>query len=81
MGKNQREERGTFSGLFEIIEERPSAGVCVCVCLCVCRWKEKRREGARRGFGPWAGLVPIRPEARGRFVCTGRASQRRPEAA
>lgn len=40
-------------------------------------------EGGRskRGFGPWAGLVPIRPEARGRFVCTGRTSQRRTEAA
>lgn len=30
--KHQREELGTFSGLFGIIEERPSAGVCVCVC-------------------------------------------------
>lgn len=43
---------------------------------------EEEEEGRRkRGFGPWAGLVPIRPEARGRFVCTGRTSQRRTEAA
>lgn len=33
------------------------------------------------GFDPWAGLVPIRPEAWGQFVCTGRMSQRRTEAA
>lgn len=33
------------------------------------------------GFGPWAGLVPIRTEALARFVCTGRKSQRRTEAA
>ena len=42
----------------------------------------EEEEGRRkRGFGPWAGLVPIRPEARGRFVCTARTSQRRTEAA
>lgn len=42
MGKKQREERGIFSGPFEIIEERPSAGVCVCVCV---RVGERRRGG------------------------------------
>lgn len=49
---------------------------------------ERVREGERRGERKKeegilvleAGLVPIRPEARGRFVCTGRASQRRTEA-
>lgn len=42
VGKKQREERGIFSGPFEIIEERPSAGVCVCVCV---RVGERRRGG------------------------------------
>lgn len=40
------------------------------------------KEGwGKRGFGPWAGLVPIRLEAQGRFICTGRVSQRRTEGA
>lgn len=84
--------RGIFSGLFRIIEVRPSAGVRVNGALVVERGgnrggggggresEEKERKKHRR-FGPRAGLVPIRPEARGRFVCTGRTSQRRTEAA
>lgn len=83
--------RGIFSGLFRIIEVRPSAGVRVNGALVVERRgnrggggggresEEKERKKHRR-FGPRAGLVPIRPEARGRFVCTGRTSQRRTEA-
>lgn len=84
--------RGIFSGLFRIIEVRPSAGVRVNGALVVERGgnrggggggresEEKERKKHRR-FGPRAGLVPIRPEAWGRFVCTGRTSQRRTEAA
>lgn len=48
MGKKQREERGIFSGLFEIIEERPSAGVCVCVCV------GGRRRGGKDQEGFWS---------------------------
>lgn len=80
--ENWGEEQGIFSGLFGIIEVRPSAGVCVGGALVIQRGGRRRGGGrSKRGFGPWAGLVPIRPEARGRFVCTGRTSQRRTEAA
>ncbi|CAB1454193.1 unnamed protein product [Pleuronectes platessa] len=65
-----KKERGIFSGLFGIIEVRPSAGVCVSGALVLQR-EEKEEWGGRRGwkerekrFGPRAGLVPIRPEAR-----------------
>lgn len=64
---------------------RPSAGVCVGGTLVVHRVGGGGRGMKARvgvlGFGPWAGLVPIRPEAPTRFVCTGRKSQRRREAA
>lgn len=43
--------------------------------------KEEKREGERRDLVLGQDLVPIRPEALGRFVCTGRKSQRRMEAA
>lgn len=86
-GKRAEGKRRTFSGLFGIIEVRPSAGVCVGGTLVVHRVGGGGR-GMKAGvgvgllgFGPWAGLVPIRPEAPARFVCTGRKSQRRREAA
>lgn len=57
VGKNLGKERGIFSGLFGIIEVRPSAGVCVDGALVIQAWggwggveeEEGRRE---RGFGP-----------------------------
>lgn len=44
------ENWGIFSGLFGIIEVRPSAGVCVSGALVVQRGGEKKGKG--RGFGP-----------------------------
>lgn len=80
--EKSRGEQGIFSGLFGIIEVRPSAGVCVGGALVVHRVGGGGEEVVVGGrFGPWAGLVPIRPEALARFVCTGRTSQRRTEAA
>lgn len=64
---------------------RPSAVVCVGGTLVVHRvgggGRGMKAGVGVLGFGPWAGLVPIRPEAPARFVCTGRKSQRRREAA
>lgn len=72
MWEKSEGEEGIFSGLFGIIEVRPSAGAHVGGALVL------HRVGGNEGG---AGLVPIRPEALVQFVCTGRTSQRRAEAA
>lgn len=54
MWENWRREQGIFSGLFGIIEVRPSAGVCVGRALVIQRRGEREEvEGRRKkGFGP-----------------------------
>lgn len=54
MWENWENEQGIVSGLFGIIEVRPSAGVCVLVeHLVILRGREERRERAseREGIG------------------------------
>lgn len=52
-GKMKGKQQGIFSGLFGIIEVRPSAGVCVGGALVIQRGGRRRGGKEReRGFGP-----------------------------
>lgn len=52
MWENWGEEQGIFSGLFGIIEVRPSAGVCVGGALVIQRGG--RRRGGKEQEGIWS---------------------------